>query len=133
MKTTSNNLKKLNKIPVVSTKDHNTWFSVFKKTLYGQIKIEEVARYMVVNNHIVETKEIIVHTFEVGDVEDPDLYAAEPIYKWQQTPAGTWVMKNSLEAPTWSRHSLLNSYYTRYKIVANFTLKKLSEYYLRWT
>ena len=30
----------------------------------------------------------------MGDVEDPELYAAEPLYKWQQTEQGQWVMEN---------------------------------------
>ena len=32
------------------------------------------------------------HKFTLGDVEDPDLYATQPIYEWQQTEAGQWVM-----------------------------------------
>ena len=35
----------------------------------------------------------------MGDVEDPYLYAAEPIWKWQQTDHGQWVMEHSLEQP----------------------------------
>lgn len=30
----------------------------------------------------------------MGDVEDPELYAAQPLYEWQQTEQGQWVMKN---------------------------------------
>ena len=28
----------------------------------------------------------------MGDVEDPDIYVAAPIYEWQQTEHGRWVM-----------------------------------------
>ena len=31
---------------------------------------------------------VVVHKIRMGDVEDPDLYVAEPIYNWQQTDAG---------------------------------------------
>ena len=28
---------------------------------------------------------VVVHKFTVGDVDDPEIYAAEPIWKWQNT------------------------------------------------
>jgi len=39
-------------------------------------------------------KKVIVHRFTMSDVEDPELFAAEPIYKWQQTEQGKWVMEH---------------------------------------
>lgn len=39
-------------------------------------------------------KEYIFHTFRMGDVEDPEIYAAMPIAKWQETEQGQWVMKH---------------------------------------
>jgi hypothetical protein len=30
----------------------------------------------------------------MGDVEDPEIYLAAPVYEWQQTEAGKWVMEN---------------------------------------
>ena len=50
--------------------------------------------YYVVDNKVVMKKQIIVHTFQMGDVEDPDLYAAEPLYAWQKSLPGEWVMEN---------------------------------------
>lgn len=28
----------------------------------------------------------------MGDVDDVDIYAAQPLWEWQQTEAGQWVM-----------------------------------------
>jgi len=39
----------------------------------------------------------VVHKFSMGDVDDPDMYASLPIYDWQQTEAGKYCMKNSVE------------------------------------
>ena len=39
-------------------------------------------------------QKITFHSFGMGDVEDPELYAAEPLYQWQQTEQGQWVMKH---------------------------------------
>ena len=32
----------------------------------------------------------LLHEFRLGDVEDPEIYAAQPIWEWQQTEAGAW-------------------------------------------
>ncbi len=39
---------------------------------------------------------VCFHTFRMGDVEDPYLYAAFPIHEWQQTEHGQWVMEHAL-------------------------------------
>ena len=51
---------------------------------------------------------IVAHSFNVGDVEDPDIYAAEPLWEWQNSEAGKWAMENCAETPSWHR---ISSYY----------------------
>ncbi len=63
-------------------------------------------------------QEVIVHSIIMGDVEDPDLFVAEPICKWQETDEGKWVMKKSVEQPMWRRHLDPGTYGYRYDIVA---------------
>jgi hypothetical protein len=78
-------------------------------------------------------KQIIVYTFTLGDVDDPDLYAADPLYQWQQTPHGKWVMENCCDdAPVWNRYLDPNSFGHKYMISAVFEEKKLTEYYLKF-
>lgn len=81
---------------------------------------------------VEEIHKIIVHRFQLGDVEDPDLYAAEPLYKWQQTEPGQFIMKHSIQQPIWFRNTNFATYGYEYIIVAELEAKKLSEYYLRW-
>ena len=38
---------------------------------------------------------IKLHQFRMGDVEDIDIYIAQPIYEWQQTEKGQWCMLNA--------------------------------------
>lgn len=61
---------------------------------------------------------LIVHKFSVGDVDDPELYAAQPIWEWQQTDVGKWVMENAIEDPYWMKHLDQNMYSYQYAIVA---------------
>ena len=40
--------------------------------------------------------------FAMGDVEDPEIYCAGPIWDWQQTEYGKWCMENSTEKPSYN-------------------------------
>lgn len=37
-------------------------------------------------------RRVIFHSFLMGDVDDPELYASPALYEWQQTEPGQWVM-----------------------------------------
>ena len=39
----------------------------------------------------------VLHEFKMGDVEDIDIYVAQPIYEWQQTPHGKWCMEKATD------------------------------------
>jgi hypothetical protein len=39
-------------------------------------------------------KEYVFHSFSMGDVDDPELYASIPIMEWQKTNQGQWVMEH---------------------------------------
>lgn len=80
---------------------------------------------------VEECRELVVHTFQLGDVEDPDLYAAQPLYEWQQSDFGKWVMKNAADTPTWYRHVDPMSFGYQYKITAKFMGPALTEVLLR--
>ena len=54
--------------------------------------------FRVMDNHVYQKKHI--KTFRLGDTEDPEIYAAQPIYEWQQTEEGKWVMEHGLD-PTY--------------------------------
>jgi len=74
----------------------------------------------------------IVHKIKMGDVEDPDLMVAEPIWKWQQTDAGKWVMENcsTIEKPVWHRQP--DEWGHLYTITAYLTPKQLTYYRLKF-
>jgi hypothetical protein len=85
------------------------------------------------DQHIVdEIHKIVVHQFSVGDVEDPDLYAAHPLWEWQESEPGKFVMEHAVESPVWHRCMDPYNYGHQYAVVAELEKKKLSEFYLRW-
>ena len=78
------------------------------------------------------SRELIVHSFTIGDVEDPDLYAAVPISEWEGSEQGQWVMKNAVETPAWYRIPNPNIYGYKYQIRAKFQGAALTEWLLKY-
>ena len=70
---------------------------------------------------------MILHSFTIGDVEDPQLYASHPIWEWQQTEKGQWVMENSLETPMFTIQPDLHS--LGYRVVITGKLSPEAETY----
>lgn len=75
---------------------------------------------------------IVVSEFLLGDVEDPQLYAAQPIWEWQQSEVGKWVMSNALDQPEWSTHVDHTTYGYKVRITANLKEEDITFYKLKW-
>jgi hypothetical protein len=82
-----------------------------------------------IDGELVKIHDVIVHDFYVGDIDDPDIYAANPIIDWQKTEAGAWVMERAFETPQWLKQLDYNSY--GYKYIVRAKLKEVD--YLVWT
>ena len=80
---------------------------------------------------VEECREIVVHEFKMGDVDEPDLYAAQPLYEWEKSEFGQWVMKHAADTPTWHRHVDPVTYGYQYRITAKFMGPALTEMLLR--
>jgi hypothetical protein len=97
----------------------------------GSVPTGDTYRYMIINDRVEEVRDVVVHEFTMGDVEDPDLYAAEPLWKWQQSEAGQWVITHAVETPSWYRIPDQLQYGYKYQIRAKLTGARLTEYLLR--
>jgi hypothetical protein len=89
-------------------------------------------RYKVNNDLVEEIHKVVVHKFKVSDSEDPDIYAAAPIWEWEQSDQGKFIMEHAVDKPIWLRNISYASYSYDYIIVAELEKKKLSEFYLKW-
>jgi hypothetical protein len=90
-----------------------------------QVRLSDSGEEMVSITHVV-------HTIKMSDVEDPDLLVAQPIYEWQQSEAGKWIMENSISSPSWHRNHDIYSYGYTYQIRAYLTHKQLTFYKLKF-
>lgn len=89
-------------------------------------------KYNVIGDRVEEVKTVVVHEFSMGDVEDPDLFAAEPLWKWEQSEQGQWIMKNACDTPTWHRYADPSIYGYKYQIRAKLIGPALTEWLLRY-
>lgn len=96
---------------------------------YRHWQAEEVK---LINDRAVRFSDVCVHEFTVGDVEDPEIYAAQPIWEWQESDAGKWVMENAVEQPYYIQGLDYNSWGHRYKIMARLSEQNQTFWSLKW-
>jgi hypothetical protein len=75
----------------------------------------------IIDDKVVCFSDICVHEFTMGDVEDPDLYAAQPISEWQDSAAGKFIMAHAVDKPYWIRQIDHSSYGYQYKIMVRLS------------
>jgi hypothetical protein len=76
--------------------------------------------------------ECIVYSFKMGDVEDPDLYAGQPLMEWQESEMGKWVMERAVDSPEWHRNIDHTTYGYQYAIVAKLKDVDYTFWTLKW-
>ena len=69
-------------------------------------------------DRLVPQQDVVVHKFRLGDVDDPDIYAAQAIISWQESDSGRWIMQNAVNQPFWIRNTNQRDFYIEYHIVA---------------
>ena len=96
---------------------------------YRNWKAEEVR---VEGGLAVRYSDVCVHEFSVGDVEDPEIYAGEPLWNWQQSEAGKWVMENATETPYWISSIDQLSWGHKFKIIARLSEQNQTYFNLKF-
>jgi hypothetical protein len=76
--------------------------------------------------------EVIVKQIRMCDCEDPDLFVAQPIWEWQQTEAGKYVMQHSKPKPMWLRSLDSYTYGYTYSIKAYLTPEEVTFFELKY-
>ena len=87
---------------------------------------------MIIDNVAHKIKKTVVHRFLLGDVEDPDLYAAEPLINWRESEMGKWVMAKAVDTPEWHRYLEPVTYGYQYAVVAKLKEVDYTFWQLKW-
>jgi hypothetical protein len=98
----------------------------------GKQKLPQTYDTMVINGKAYRIYKIVVHRFRMGDVEDPDLYAGEPLWKWQQSEMGQWIMERAVDTPEWHRRADMMQYGYEYAIIAKLKDIDYTFWALKW-
>lgn len=102
--------------------------------LYSPESLElfKAPEWKLIDGKAVMFSDVKVHEFNMGDVEDPDLYAAQPIYEWQQSDVGKWIMEHAVEKPFWHRTVNPYTFGFTYYIVARLKEQDQTYWALKW-
>ena len=98
----------------------------------GKPPVKVLERYILIDDKIEEIHNVVVHRFNMGDVEDPDLYAAQPLWEWQESEMGKWVMSHAVETPMWHRQTDLAQFHLTYAITAKLRGRDHTFWQLKW-
>jgi hypothetical protein len=110
---------------------NNAWPSPEKGYL-GETKRVGINEYMIIEDRVHQIHKVIVHRFRMGDVEDPDLYAAQSLWEWQESEMGKFVMEKSVETPIWHRQADVHNYGYEYAVEAFLKGADYSFWVLKW-
>jgi hypothetical protein len=86
----------------------------------------------IIGNQAIRFRDVCVHEIRMGDVEDPDLMVADPIWKWQESDAGQFIMEHAVDKPYWTRNMDPHSYGHRYSIMARLSEQNETFWKLKW-
>ncbi len=75
----------------------------------------------VIDGKTIIDSEIVVHRFLVEWSDDAIVTAAAPLYEWEQSEVGKWVMEHAVEKPRWERAMHINTYNQEFAIIARLT------------
>lgn len=95
-------------------------------------RLFKAPEWQLIDDQAIKISDVKVHEFNMGDVEDPDLYAGAHLYQWEESEIGQWVMEHAVEKPFW--HRIVNPYtfgYTYY-IIARLKEQDQTYWALKW-
>ncbi len=98
----------------------------------GNAPKSKLREYMIIEDRVHKIHRVVVHEFTMGDVDDPILYASQPLLDWQNSEQGQWVMSNAMETPEWHRYEDMHSWGHKFYITAKLKDKDYSFYLLKW-
>jgi hypothetical protein len=74
---------------------------------------------------------ITFHSFSMGDVEDPELYAALPLGEFMDTEKGRWIRANCAD-PQYIIRPDPHTYGTKVSVYGEVEEPAATEYFLKW-
>lgn len=105
------------------------------KDYYRSVEAQQLFKppeWREINGQAVKFSDVRVHEFNLGDVEDPDLYAGGPLCEWQESEAGKWVIDHAVETPFWHRCVNPYTFGWTYFVIARLKEQDQTYWQLKW-
>jgi hypothetical protein len=80
----------------------------------------------------MKTKKVVVHTLTICTVNRPNLFVTDPLYEWQISDQGRWVLEHAVELPVTKIIMEPHIWVYTYKVIAKLREIDITEFYLRW-
>ena len=99
----------------------------------GAKPTEPTNKFMMIDDKPHELHKVVVHRFKLRDMDDPDIYAAQPLWEWEDSEEGKWVRQHAVETPCWHRQDDPMSFSIDYAITAVLKEKDYAMWILKYT
>jgi hypothetical protein len=86
----------------------------------------------IINGQPVRFNDVCVYEFQLSDVDDPEIYLAEPVSIWQKSEAGQWVITHAAQIPYWIKTMNPASYTYQIRIMARLSEHNQTFFQLKW-
>ena len=96
---------------------------------YSHWQPEEVK---IIGDCAVRFRDVCVHEFFIGDVDDLDIYIAAPIWEWQQSESGCWIMEHAEPRTYYLQNMDPSTYGYRIRIMARLSEQNEVFWQLKW-
>ena len=83
-------------------------------------------------NYDTNTLMITFHQFTLGDVEDPEIYAAPEIINWEKSDRGVWCKEHSTIPVSYRVVTDFSAWSYRVDIYGDLAPADLTFYNLKW-
>jgi len=75
-------------------------------------------KFTVIDGIAVEIHKVVVHSFKIRDLDDPEIYAAGLITEWLSSEQGQWVQERAIESLQWHTQDDTHSFHIDVVITA---------------
>ena len=101
--------------------------------MYHRPQSSQKWQFKDVNGVRTINSEIVVHQFEIEYNDDPIVAAGAPLWEWEQSEAGHWVMNHAVEKPRWERFDDIYGYVSKFAVIARLSEQDQTFFRLTYT
>jgi hypothetical protein len=96
-----------------------------------ELKVEPTCT-KIINGQPITYTSTVVHSFVMYDYQDFEIEVADPLFTWQSTEKGQWVLAHAIEPPIFHKSFDTKLFGTKVYIVARLTDQDLTFFKLKW-